>query len=140
MTASSTKPNIRSLVLAGLFAGLLINAIEYLTHGVLLAPQWAAAFGALGKSPTGWTTYIPSNFVVGIVGIWVYTWLRPKYSPGPKTALRSAVAIWVVFWVIPMLALQPMKLFPSVLLFATIAIGLFDSILGVMLGAWIYRP
>lgn len=140
MTPTRAKPNIRKLIIGGLAAGLLINAIEYLVHGVLIDPQWKAAFGALGKTPRGWTMYIFSNFVVGIVGIWVYTYLRPTYGPGPKTILRSALSIWVVFWVIPMAALQPMQLFPNVLLLATIVVGLLDSIPAVLLGAWIYRP
>jgi hypothetical protein len=140
MTVTRAKPNIRNLMLGGLIAGLLINGIEYLAHGVFLDQQWTAAFATLGKTPRGWTIYIPSNFLVGIIGIWVYTYLRPTYGPGPKTALRSALSIWMVFWVIPMLALQPMQLFPNVLLLATIAVGLLDSIPAVLLGAWIYRP
>jgi hypothetical protein len=32
---------------------------------VLLDKHWTTAFAALGKKPTGWTTFIPSNFVVG---------------------------------------------------------------------------
>jgi hypothetical protein len=38
-----------------------------------------------------------------------------------------------------MMALQPMDIFPNVLLFTTIAVGLLDSIPAVLLGAWIYR-
>jgi hypothetical protein len=128
------------LILAGVVAGLLINAVEYLVHGVLLNPQWTGAFAALGKTPTGWTAFIPSNFLVGIIGIWVYTKFRPNYGPGPKTALRSALSIWIVFWVIPMMALQPMDLFPNMLVFTTIVVGLLDSIPAILLGAWIYRP
>jgi hypothetical protein len=140
MTATRANPNIRNLMLGGLTAGLLINAMEYLVHGMLLDQQWTAAFSALGKIPRGWTIYIPSNFLVGVVGIWVYTYFRPTYGPGPKTALRSALSIWVVFWVIPMAALQPMQIFPNVLLLTTIVVGLLESIPAVLLGAWMYRP
>jgi len=140
VTLRPAKPNIKSLILGGVVAGLLINAVEYLIHGVLLNPQWIAAFAALGKTPTGWTTFIPSNFLVGIIGIWVYTKFRPNYGPGPKTALRAALSIWIVFWVIPMMALQPMDLFPNMLVFTTIIVGLLDSIPAILLGAWIYRP
>lgn len=134
------KPDIRRLMFGGLTAGLLINAVEYLVHGVLLDPQWRAAFAALGKTPKGWTTFIPSNFLVGIIGIWVYTKFLTRYGPGLKTAIRSAFSIWIVFWVIPIMALQPMDLFPNVLLLTTIAVGLLDSIPAVLLGAWIYGP
>lgn len=140
MPIGPAKPNLQRLISGGLIAGLLINAVEYLVHGVLLDPQWTAAFAALGKTPTGWATYIPSNFVAGIIGIWVYARFRPNYGPGPKTALRSALTIWIAFWVVPMAAMQPMNLFPNMLLLTTIVVGLLDSIPAVMLGAWIYRP
>ncbi len=106
------KPNLARVLLGGLIAGLVINVAEYLVHGVLLDPEWAAAFGALGRTPTGWTTFLPSNFLVGIIGIWIYAKFRPNYGPGPRTALRSAISIWAIFWAIPMMALQPMHLFP----------------------------
>ena len=133
-------PNIQRLLFGGLVAGLVINAIEYLVHGLFLDAQWTAAFAALGKTPTGWTTFIPANFLVGIIGIWVYTKMRPSYGPGSKTAVRAALAVWVVFWVIPEAALQPLNLFPNSLLFTVIVVGLLDSIPAVLLGAWIYRP
>lgn len=139
MTVKPAKPNIQRLILGGLAAGLLINAVEYLVHRVLLDPQWTAAFAALGKTPKGWTSIIPSNFVVGTIGIWIYAKFLPNYGPGHKTALRGALIIWVVFWAIPMMALLPLDIFPNFLLFATIAVGLLDSILAVLLGAWIYR-
>ena len=139
MTVKPAKPNIQKLILGGLTAGLMINAVEYLVHRVLLDPQWTAAFAALGKTPKGWTSIIPFNFVVGIIGIWIYAKFLPNYGPGYKTALRSALIIWVVFWAIPMMALLPLDIFPNFLLFATIAVGLLDSIVAVLLGAWMFR-
>jgi hypothetical protein len=54
-------PNVGRVLLGGIMAGAIINAAEYLIHGLLLGPQWTAAFAALGKTPTGWATFIPSN-------------------------------------------------------------------------------
>ena len=138
MTATTARPNIPHLIFGGLAAGLVINAIEYFVHGVFLEAQWTAAFAALGKTPTGWTTFIPANFLVGILAIWIYTRWSPSYGPGPKTAARAALAVWIVFWVIPEMALQPLNLFPNALLFTVIAVGLVDTVPAILLGAWIY--
>src|SRR6267378_7350666 len=129
------RPNIQRLLIGGLVAGLLINGIEYLVHGMFLDAQWTAAFAALGKTPTGWTTFIPANFLVGIIGVWVYARMRPSYGPGPKTAVRAALAVWVVFWIVPEAALQPLSLFPDSLLFTVVVVGLLDSIPAILLGA-----
>jgi len=127
------------VIVGGLAAGVIINASEYGGHRVLLDDAWTAAFRALGKTPTGWSTFIPANFVVGILMVWFYARLRPMYGGGPTTALRAGMAAWAVFWVIPMMAIVPLELFPNYLLFIVIALGLVDANLGVLLGAWLYK-
>ncbi len=127
------------VVFGGLAAGLIVNAFEYGGHRVFLDDAWTAAFRALGKTPTGWSMFIPGNFVVGILMVWLYARLRPRYGAGPKTALRSGLAVWVVFWVIPMMAMMPMDLFPNGLLAIVIVLGLVDANLAVLLGAFLYK-
>lgn len=131
--------NLARVVSGGLAAGVIVNLFEYGGHGILLDEAWTAAFRALGKTPTGWLTFIPANFFVGVLMVWLYARLRPHYGTGPKTALRSGLAVWAVFWVIPMLAIMPLDLFPNYLLFIVIALGLVDANLAVLLGAWIYK-
>lgn len=127
------------VVWGGLAAGLVVNAFEYGGHRVYLDDAWTAAFRALGKTPTGWATFIPANFFIGILLVWLYARLRPRYGRGPKTALRSGLATWVVFWAIPLMAIVPMDLFPISLLAAAIALGVVDVGLAVLLGAWLYQ-
>jgi hypothetical protein len=76
----SGRPNVGRVLLGAIMAGALINTSEYLVHGLLLDPQWKAAFAALGKTPTGWATFIPSNFLIGNIGIWIYAKFRPNVS------------------------------------------------------------
>jgi hypothetical protein len=134
-----TRINSGRVVLGGLAAGLIVNIFEYGGHGFLLDRAWTAAFQTLGKQPTGWTTFIPANFLVGILMNWLYARLRTTYPAGPKTALRAGVAAWAVFWVIPLAAMAPLDLFPGYLLFIAIALGLVGANLGALLGAWLYK-
>jgi hypothetical protein len=106
---------------------------------VLLDQAWTAAFRALGKTPTGWATFIPANFFVGIAVVWLYARLRPLYGAGLKAALRVGMAAWVVFWAIPLMAMAPLDLFPNRLLFLAIGLGLMGANLGSVVGAWLYR-
>jgi hypothetical protein len=132
------KPNLTRLILGGIAAGLVINWIELLFHRVLLDKQWTAAFSALGKKPTGWTTFIPSNFLLGSFAVALYAWLRPRYSPTWKSAALAGSAIWLVFWVIPTMALIPLNLFPNHLLLTIIGIGVFDLLFAVPFDIWLY--
>jgi hypothetical protein len=127
------------LAWSGLAAGLIVNVFEYGGHRIYLDAPWTAAFAALGKTPAGWSTYIPANFFIGILLVWLYARIRPAYGSGPKTALRSGLAIWVVFWAIPLMAIVPMNLFPMGLLAAAIALGVVDVSLAVLFGAWLFE-
>jgi len=133
------KVNWMRVILGGMIAGVIINAIECYAHAILLRDAWTAAFNALGKNPTGWSMFIPANFLVGIFGVWGYALLRRRYGPGVKTALRAGLALWIVFWIIPIMGLQPLDLFPNNLLFSVIAIGLLDSMFGTVVGAAMYK-
>src|SRR5258706_12651074 len=99
------KVNRSRVIIGGLVAGVIINAFEYGGNRVLLDKAWTDAFRELGKTPTGWSTFIPANFIVGILMVWLYARLRPLYGGGPKTALRVGLAAWVGFWVIPLMAI-----------------------------------
>jgi hypothetical protein len=126
------------VVVAGLTAGAVVNAFEWAGHRVYFDDAWTVAFRALGRTPTGWSTYVAANFFLGILLVWLYARLRPRYGRGSRTALRAGLAVWVVFWVIPMAAMVPMDLFPTSLLAMTIALGFVDANLAVLLGAWLY--
>ena len=127
------------IVWGGLVAGVIVNLFEYGGHRVYFDDAWTAAFRVLGKSPAGWSTFIPANFLVGILMVWLYARIRPRYGRGPKTALRSGLSIWVVFWVIPLMAIVPMELFPTSLLVMAIGLGLLDANQAVLVGAWLYQ-
>jgi hypothetical protein len=127
------------VVLGGLAAGVIINAFEYGGHRVLLDEAWTAAFRALGKTPTGWAVFLPANFFVGMLMVWLYARVWPRYGAGLKTALRVGLAGWVVFWVIPLMAMAPLDLFPYRLLFLAIGLGFVGANLGALVGAWLYR-
>jgi hypothetical protein len=127
------------LGLAGLLAGLVINVCEWAAHRWWLDAAWQAAFAALGRTPRGWSTFITANFLLGIVAVSGYRWLAAREGAGSRTLVRTAVAVWAVFWVIPMLALQPLALFPDHLLWLTILVGALDAPLGTVVGVRMYE-
>ena len=133
------RVNWLRVIAAGLAAGLFINIFEYVGHRVLLNDAWTAAFRALGKTPTGWGTFIPTNFFVGLLMVWFFARLRLHHDEGAMSALKSGLAIWAVFWFIPMMSLIPMNLFPNKLLVSVIALGFVEVNLAALFGAWLYN-
>ena len=92
------KINWVRVLLGGLLAGLVINIFEYVTNGILLAANWDAAMKALGRqlSMSAIAVFIVGGFIGGIAAIWLYAAARPRFGPGPKTAVLTGFAYWVV--------------------------------------------
>ena len=131
--------NVRGAVAATLAGGVVINAFEWLFHGILLDKAWTRAFAALGKTPTGWTTFIPANFILALISAAIYVRIRRTGRPFGRSVRLTAAAVWLVFWVIPTMALLPLNLFPPWLLWSVIGLGVIDCGIAALLLAAVYE-
>src|SRR5256885_13064365 len=111
------KINWGRVVLGGLLAGVVLNIVDFLTYGVGLKADMAAAMTTLGKSPAAMDSAIPLwvalGFVSGIGLLWAYAAIRPRFGAGGKTALIAGLAVW--FFVGPLHAIgeSPVGLMPQ---------------------------
>jgi hypothetical protein len=99
--ASSSNINLGRVVLGGLVAGLVMNVFDAATNGFVVAARWLSETNALNPalfakvqatSTIGWITV---DFLIGIITIWTYAAIRPRYGPGPMTAICAALAIFL---------------------------------------------
>jgi hypothetical protein len=137
------KINYGRVLLGGLLAGVIINVLESLLNGLVLREDWVAALTALGKSqPTGVgpaALLIIWGFLVGVMAIWLYAAIRPRFGPGLKTALYAGLATWVLAYLSGALAGAPLRLFPSSLMAIATAAGMVEAVAATVAGAWVYR-
>ena len=135
------KINWRRVLLGGLLAGVVINVVESVVYGVILKRQWQAAMEALGKSPKpgGMWILVAVGFFMGVVAIWLYAAIRPRFGPGPKTALYAGLCVWALAYLTTVLGSTPMGVFPNTLMFMLAAVGLIEAPLATIVGAWAYR-
>jgi hypothetical protein len=133
--------NMKRVVLGGLAAALVVNVLEGL-FAVLMKAEWEAAIQNLGlRLKTGSAAYIPLlwSFVIGILSVWLYAAIRPRYGPGPKTAIRAALAVWSFTTATFSIAMACLGLFPVRLMAYSAAWSLVEVIVAMLVGAWIYR-
>jgi hypothetical protein len=106
--------SLKGIVVGGLVAGVVLNVADYLLFGVLLAKDFADALQALGKPPVDALVplFIVLDFLYGIVLIYLYAAIRPRYGPGPKTAVWAGVIVWVLIELLHALGEAPIGLFP----------------------------
>jgi hypothetical protein len=93
--------NTGKVVVGGLVAGFIMNAVDFVVNGVLLGSRWEAAaiarnidVAAVGaRSLIGW---IASDFALGVAILGIYAGIRPRFGPGPKTAAIASLAVWTI--------------------------------------------
>jgi len=135
--------NVAKVFVGGLLAGLVINVAEFLFNGVLFAEDMMAAMQALGKGSEMGTqqmvVWIVYGFVLGILAVWVYAAVRPRFGAGPKTAAVAGVVVWALAYLMPTVGYWNMDLFPARLLAIGVVWGLVELVVATVAGAWAYK-
>ena len=86
--------NIGKVVAGGLLAGLVLNVIDFVIGGFLMADDFAANTVRLGLDPATQTTpavaitWIAMDFVMGLVLVFTYAAIRPRFGPGAERQTR----------------------------------------------------
>ena len=138
-----TKINMGRVILGGIVAGIVADLLGYLVDGVMLAPRWAEGMKSLGHSAfssNAWIWFNLLGLASGIVLIWLYASIRPRFGAGPRTALYAGLAIWIVGVLLPNAGLMwAAGLFPANLTLMTTLGGLVEVIVGALAGAALYK-
>ena len=135
--------NWTRVLLGGLAAGIIIDAMEFLLHGVVLASDWRQAMADLGR-PMQETVgdmvfYVLLGLIYGILAVWLYAGIRPRYGPGPLAALVAGFAVWLLAYLLPTLSWMALDLFPGRLLAIALLVGLVEILIATLVGAWLYK-
>ncbi len=125
----------------GLLAGLVGNLLEVL-HGFLMKAQYDEMMKSIHKDmaePKALVAHLVWSFVLGIAAIWLYAAIRPRYGPGPATALRAGVAVWIFAHATFAIGTVTLGLFPARFMVIVAVVALVERILSTLAGAAIYR-
>ncbi len=138
------KINASRVLLGGLLAGVIIDISEWFWNGVVFMKDLQDAMAASLKNPVnmggGFIAIMVSwGFLVGILSVWVYAAVRPRFGAGPKTAVRTGLMLWLLVYVQATISFSPMGLLPARLLLIGLPISLVEIVLATWLGAWVYK-
>ena len=137
------KINMGRVILGGLVAGIVIDVFEGVLNGVVLADQWTAYMSSIGKPPAFsvgqlvWFNLI--GLFYGILTVRLYAAIRPRFGPGPKTAVRAGIAIWLVGYLLPNLTYMAAGLAPTDITITATAVEIVETVLAAVAGAALYR-
>ena len=140
----SMPMNTKKVVVGGLLAGVILNAVDFATNTFILGARMKAetdAFkpGLSEQMMTGSaiTSYVIMDFVLGIALVWTYAAIRPRFGPGLRTASFAAI----LFWLLALIFNAPfrqMGLMSPGLLWTFAFIGLVNFLIATWAGAAVY--
>ena len=136
--------NTKKVLLGGIAAGVVLNVIDFVTNTYILAAQMKAAADAFKpglseRMMTGSavTSYIVMDFVLGVLLVWTYAAIRPRFGPGVRTAIYAAVLFWILGAIFNSGYLH-MGMMSSGLWLSFALIELVNFLLAGWVGAWLY--
>jgi hypothetical protein len=130
------------VIIGGLVAGVVINIGETVLNAVVIAEEMAATMARFNLPPMGAGTiglFIVLCFMLGILTIWIYAAIRPRFGPGPKTAALAGAAVWFAAYLFPSIGYAAMGFFPVGLSALALGWGLVEILLAAVAGAYFYR-
>ncbi len=135
--------NTSKVLVGGIVGGIVANVIDFAGNSLILGNMHRADMAklnpALSVNPSGGQIagFAIFDIVWIIATVWIYAAIRPRFGPGPKTAVYAAIVSWVVgtsvagfFWML--------GIFGTNVFVATGAVELVNAIVSTLVGAWLY--
>jgi hypothetical protein len=139
-----TGINAGKVVVGGLLAGLVFNVIDFVVNTMIMAADYQAAFTRLGldaaamESGAALAAVIIIDFLFGILAVFTYAAIRPRFGPGAKTAAYAAVLLWLAVALV-LLIFTLSGVFTMGLYVKGSLLALVNNVIGTVAGAWAYK-
>jgi len=139
------KLNTARMLAGGAVAGLIMNVSEAVLHAGILGTDSEQLYKTLNIPPPSPAANVPvligAAFLIGFAAVWLYAAIRPRFGPGPRTAVIAGVAVWILshVWSGVYLANGYAGIIPTRLAWIPVIWGLFEAILATLAGAALYK-
>ena len=133
--------NYGRVILGGLVTGVILNIGEVILNGFILAKDMDTIFRRCGFARPGTSFYVIAvaiTFALGITIVLGYAAIRPRFDPGPKTAIVAALFAWFGVYVYGNVISLGLGIVPSRVVVITLAWGLVEYLIATLAGAAIY--
>jgi hypothetical protein len=138
------KINWTRVLIGGLIAGVVGNVLYFAAWQPLVGPSLSAALLASGhpmqETVSATVLMVVLTFLVGILVIWLYAAIRPRYGAGPGTAALTGIAAGLLFGVFPDVGWGLLlRLIPAGVWVTDAVFTLVVMVIATLLGAWVYK-
>jgi hypothetical protein len=137
------KINWIRVLIGGLVAGVVINVLRFAFWALLGRPSLSAKLEALGhalkETAATMVLWVVLYFLLGILFVWLYAAIRPRYGAGPGTAVVAGVAAGVLLLIPDIGWGSILTLIPARVWAIDAVSNLVIAVVATLLGAWVYK-
>jgi hypothetical protein len=131
----------------GLLAGLIMNVSQFVLHAVVLAADgaklmedWNRLGLKVAPDPVLLVYLVGVTFLLGVLAVWTYAAIRPRFGAGPKTALYASLVVWTLsYFYAGVYVHAGVVVMPVKLVWLPVAWSLVEVPIATLVGAWLYR-
>lgn len=136
------RMNTGRLILGGLVAGAVANGLDYVINGMLMKREMDDMIQRLNLNQIvvndSMMTWIIVDFVYGLLLVFTYAAMRPRFGPGPKTAVVSGTTIWLTACAM-FAGLASMGIYTEQAFIKSAALTFVSTMVASLVGASIYK-
>ena len=136
--------NTGKVLIGGIAAGVVMNVVDFVSNKFILGARMMAESEAFkpGMSasmmPTSvMVSYVVMDLALGILLVWTYAAIRPRFGPGLKTAVYAAVLFWLLAGIF-LSGYLHMGMMSTGLWWTFAFVGLVNFLLSAWVGARLY--
>lgn len=138
--------NTKKVLIGGLAAGVVVNVIDWLMYGMILGDRMRAESNAfkpglgdqmMNMGSGQMATYVIIDLIIGLLLVWTYAAIRPRFGPGPKTAVYVAILFFILGCIMNS-GYMMMGMMSSGLFWTMCLIWLVNLIIAGIVGAMLY--
>jgi len=136
------KINFGRVLLGGLVAGVVLTVGEYILNDKVFGAQmkqYLAKHNFPTPSGNAIVVAVVMTLVLGLVIVLGYAAIRPRFGPGPKTAIIAALFAWFGVYVYPNVLGAAFGFVPTSILPIWLIWGLVEYSIAAMIGGWLYK-
>lgn len=133
----------------GLLAGLIMNISEFVLHAVVLRADGEAVVADLNQrgynlpkdgGPNALMLLLGITFVLGVLAVWTYAAIRPRFGAGPSTAICAGLAVWAMSYLYAAVYVYAgFPIFPAKITLLPAVWTLVEMPVATLAGAWVYK-
>jgi hypothetical protein len=136
--------NTGRVIVGGLVGGVVANACDMLWNMTVMKDDLTAMAQKFGVDPAAALSmsavapWIVIDFVLGLLTVFTYAAMRPRFGPGPKTALIAGITLYLGITAI-LYGFTSMGMMSLGAFGRGSATALVTTILGSLAGAAVYK-